>query len=108
AKVGTRIGELTVAALDDLPKVVAECGIAIGIIATPAVAAQEVADRLVDARGPSLLHFAPPGVNAPPRVSLRQVRPAIELQILSFYEQRRVPGGDGHRGDVARAKERVR
>src|SRR5205823_7009695 len=35
AKVGTRIGDLSVAALDDLPRVVADCGIAIGIIATP-------------------------------------------------------------------------
>src|SRR5215471_15213302 len=108
AKVGTQIGDLTVAGLDDLPKVVAECGIAIGIVATPAVAAQEVADRLVDAGVTSILNFAPAVVTVPAGVSLRKVDLAIELQILSFYQHRRVPGVDGQRGDVARAKERVR
>src|SRR5262249_52503588 len=108
AKVGTRVGELTVAALDDLPKVVAECGIAIGIVATPAVAAQEVADRLVDAGVTSILNFAPAVVTVPAGVSLRKVDLAIELQILSFYQQRKIPTVDGQRGDAARARERVR
>ena len=36
--------------LDDLPELVAELGIAIGIIATPAAGAQDVADRLVGGR----------------------------------------------------------
>ena len=107
AKVGTRIGDLSVAALDDLPRVVADCGIAIGIIATPAGAAQEVADRLVDAGVTSVLNFAPAVVSVPPGVSLRKVDLAIELQILSFYQQRKVPGVDGQRGDVPRAAEGV-
>ena len=107
AKVGTRIGDLSVAALDDLPRVVADCGIAIGIIATPAGAAQEVADRLVDAGVTSILNFAPAVVSVPPGVSLRKVDLAIELQILSFYQQRKVPGVDGQRGDVPRAAEGV-
>jgi redox-sensing transcriptional repressor len=107
AKVGTRVGDLSVAALDELPRVVAECGIAIGIIATPAGAAQEVADRLVDAGVTSILNFAPAVVSVPPGVSLRKVDLAIELQILSFYQQRKVPGVDGQRGDVPRAAEGV-
>jgi redox-sensing transcriptional repressor len=108
AKVGTRIGDLDVTALDDLPRVVAECGIAIGIVATPAAAAQEVADRLVDAGVTSILNFAPAVVTVPPGVSLRKVDLAIELQILSFYQQRKVPGVDGQRRDAPRAAERVR
>ena len=107
AKVGTRIGDLSVAALDDLPRVVADCGIAIGIIATPAGAAQEVADRLVDAGVTSILNFAPAVVSVPSGVSLRKVDLAIELQILSFYQQRKVPVVDGQRGDVPRAAEGV-
>src|SRR4051812_22727721 len=47
-KVGTRIGELEVRHQDDLPGLVHEHDIVIGIIATPAAAAQEVADRLVE------------------------------------------------------------
>src|SRR6266545_2146048 len=46
-KVGEQVGELTVDHIDDLDRVVKEEQVAIGIIATPATAAQEVCDRLV-------------------------------------------------------------
>ena len=61
------------------------------MIAVPAHAAQEVADRLADAGIRSILNFAPTVVTAPDDVSLRKVDLAIELQILSFYQQRRDP-----------------
>jgi len=93
AKVGTKIGELEVEALDDLPAIVSGRKIAIGIVATPAGAAQEVADRLVDAGVRSILNFAPTVVTVPDGVSLRKVDLAIELQILSFYQQRRQAAG---------------
>jgi redox-sensing transcriptional repressor len=108
SKVGTPVGELTVDSLDDLPRLVADRAIAIGIIATPAGAAQEVADRLVDAGVTSILNFAPAVVTVPAGVSLRKVDLAIELQILSFYQQRKIPAADGQRGSVPRAAEGVR
>src|SRR6478735_7783028 len=88
-KVGQSVGDLTIESLDDLPTIARSRGVAIGIIATPAHAAQEVTDRLVDAGVTSILNFAPTVVSAPPGVSLRKVDLAIELQILSFYQQRR-------------------
>ncbi|MGQ0803226.1 MAG: redox-sensing transcriptional repressor Rex [Actinomycetota bacterium] len=90
-KIGERVGELKVEALDDLPVIVAEREIAIGIVATPAAAAQEVADQLVNAGVTSILNFAPAVVTVPGGVSLRKVDLATELQILSFYQQRRGP-----------------
>ena len=84
--------DLRVRALDELPAIAAEEGIAIGIIATPAPAAQEVADRLVAAGVSSILNFAPALITVPPSVSLRKVDLSIELQILSFYQQRRSGG----------------
>src|SRR2546425_2376150 len=107
AKVGTRVGKLKVEALDDLPRVVSDRTIAIGIIATPASAAQEVADRLVDAGVTSILNFAPAVVTVPPGVSIRKVDLAIELQILSFYQQRKIPSGDGQRSGAPRTAEGV-
>ena len=56
----------------------------------------------------SILNFAPAVVSVPSGVSLRKVDLAIELQILSFYQQRKLPGLDGQRGDVPRAAEGVR
>ena len=48
-----------------------------------------MADRLVAAGVTSILNFAPTVVTVPDGVSLRKVDLAIELQILSFYQQRR-------------------
>jgi len=70
---------------------VADREVAIGVIATPAAAAQEVADRLIAAGVGSILNFAPAVVSVPSRVSLRKVDLATELQILSFYQQHRPP-----------------
>jgi len=92
-KVGRRAGDLEIESLNDLPRVARDRSVAIGIIATPAHAAQEVADRLVDAGVMSILNFAPTVVAAPAGVSLRKVDLAIELQILSFYQQRRQVAG---------------
>jgi redox-sensing transcriptional repressor len=87
-RVGEVIGDLVIRHVDDLPAVVAELGVAIGVVATPAHAAQEVVDRLVAAGVRSILNFAPASVTVPPIVSLRKVDLAVELQILSFYQQR--------------------
>jgi redox-sensing transcriptional repressor len=86
--VGTEVGGLVVRHLDDLKEVVTDEGISIGIIATPPGSAQEVAERLVDAGVKSVLNFAPSVVNVPPDVTVRKVDLSIELQILSFYQQR--------------------
>jgi redox-sensing transcriptional repressor len=90
AKHGKRIGDLMVEPMEELPRIVAERAVAIGIIATPAPVAQEVADALVTAGVTSVLNFAPAVINVPEGVSLRKVDLSIELQILSFYQQRRL------------------
>jgi redox-sensing transcriptional repressor len=93
AKVGTMLGDHEIRHVDELPRLVAERGIAIGIVATPASVAQDVADRLIDAGVTSILNFAPAVVTVPPGASLRKVDLALELQILSFYRQRDGAGG---------------
>ncbi|HEX6422657.1 MAG TPA: redox-sensing transcriptional repressor Rex [Acidimicrobiales bacterium] len=93
--VGTEVNGITVRHIDEIGDIAGDMRIAIGIIATPASAAQEVADRLIAAGVTSILNFAPTIVTVPPEVSLRKVDLAVELQILSFYQQRR--GGDAAR-----------
>ena len=95
AKVGERIGSLTVRSVAELPTIVEELGVSVGVMATPAGAAQDVADALVRAGVRSILNFAPAVVTVPEGVSVRKVDLAVELQILSFYQQRRVPGTPG-------------
>ena len=93
--VGTVINGITVRHINELGQIAAEHQIAIGIIATPASAAQEVADRMIEAGMSSILNFAPTIVSVPPDVSLRKVDLAVELQILSFYQQRKAGADAG-------------
>ncbi len=86
--VGTEFGSLPVRHLDELKEAVVNESLCIGIIATPPASAQEVAERLVDCGIKSILNFAPAVVNVPPDVQIRKVDLSIELQILSFYQQR--------------------
>jgi redox-sensing transcriptional repressor len=109
AKVGTMLGDHKIRHLDDLPALVEELGISIGIIATPAVGAQEVADLLVAAGVTSILNFAPAVVTVPDHAQLRKVDLALELQVLSFYGQRESIGASLREelGVVAEMKETV-
>jgi redox-sensing transcriptional repressor len=95
SKIGRKANGRIIESLDDLPRLVRDRGITIGIIATPAAAAQPVADRLVAAGVKSILNFAPAVVTVPKEVSLRKVDLATELQILSFYQSH------GHRLEEA-------
>ncbi|ROO51352.1 redox-sensing transcriptional repressor [Micromonospora sp. Llam0] len=95
-RVGEQINGLVVRHIDDLPAVAAEESIAIGVIATPAAAAQQVADQLVAAGVTSILNFAPCVLVVPAGVDVRKVDLAIELQILSFHEHRKSASGHDH------------
>ncbi len=76
---------------DDLEQIVADHGVAIGVIATPARAAQDVADRMVGCGITSILNVAPTVLNVPAGVDVRKVDLSIELQILAYHEQRKAP-----------------
>jgi redox-sensing transcriptional repressor len=104
AKVGERIGNLEIRHLDELQDIATEQRLAIGIIATPGSGAQDVADRLVVAGVSSILNFAPVVLAVPDHVSIRKVDLSIELQILSFYQQRATdPAAGGLSGLDAQA-----
>lgn len=89
----TRLGEevagLNVRHADELEQIVDDLGIAIGVVATPARAAQLVCDRLVAAGVTSILNFAPAIVQVPEGVDLRKVDLSTELQILAYTNSAR-------------------
>jgi redox-sensing transcriptional repressor len=86
-KVGRRVGDHTVEPFADVEDIVTQRGASIAVLATPAVAAQGVTDRLVAAGVTAILNFAPARISVPDHVSVRKVDLSTELQILSFYEQ---------------------
>lgn len=91
--VGSRIGGRAVVPFESLAPLPGE-GV-IGVIATPAPSAQQVADRLIAAGVRSILNFAPTVLTVPADVQVRGVDMASELQILAFREQNaRGPQGE--------------
>jgi redox-sensing transcriptional repressor len=87
--VGRQIHGLAICDLTDLEDVVRRTGAAIGVIATPAEAAQAVTDRLVYLGVTSILNFAPTVLVVPEGVNVRKVDLGQELQILAYHEQRK-------------------
>lgn len=83
-KIGQQWDPLTVEPVGMLGAVVKERSLEIGIITTPATAAQEVADLLIEAGILGILNFAPRRLFVPEGVNLRNVNLAIELESLSF------------------------
>ena len=89
AKLDTVVGGVRVRPLSDLAQIVSSKGVSIGVVATPPGAAQDAADRLVKVGVTSILNFAPVVLSVPAGVTVRKVDLAVELQILSYHEQRR-------------------
>ena len=84
-----QVAGVDVLPFDELEEIVALNAVAIGVIATPAVAAQDVADRMVACGITSILNFAPAVLSVPAGVDVRKVDLSIELQILAYHEQRK-------------------
>lgn len=83
-KVGTRIGSVKVLPIEQLEEITRQNQTQIGIIAVPAAAAQEIADKLIKAGVQAILNFAPVVLNVPPQIELRNVDLAVNLEVLTF------------------------
>jgi redox-sensing transcriptional repressor len=72
-------------AIEDLPAIVGQHHVEIGIIAVPPPAAQEVYNRMADAGLCAILNFAPIQLSVRDRIKLKSVDVRISLESLSFY-----------------------
>lgn len=80
--------------VEKIPQILFEQEIKMGIIATPAQAAQAVASKLIEGGAKAILNFAPVRIVVPDRVKLRNVDLSIELEALSYFLGRKgIPGG---------------
>jgi redox-sensing transcriptional repressor len=94
AVVGTTLRGMVVHHVLELAEVVTAENVAIGLIAVPADAAQQVCDVLVAAGVTSILNFAPCVLSVPAHVDVRKVDLAAELQILSFHDYQKSTRAD--------------
>src|SRR3954464_13434489 len=84
--VGMQVGDLRVRDFSDLESVVADDEIVVGVLAVPSAAAQDVADRLVDAGVKIVFNYSEQLLQVPPDVTVHTSSPAVDLlYALYFY-----------------------
>jgi redox-sensing transcriptional repressor len=85
-KVGEEINGVKVRHTDDVKTVVEEEDIVVGVLAVPTIAAQELADSLVDAGVKIIFNYSEALLHVPPEVTVHTSSPAVDLlYALYFY-----------------------
>jgi redox-sensing transcriptional repressor len=85
-KVGKRLPNgLIIDHVDQLEEVVKECNVHVGVIATPASAAQSVANQLILAGINGILNFAPIQIQVPDCCHVENVDFTIKLDCIAYH-----------------------
>lgn len=89
SKIGKVWQGVEVKDVENIPQILPLKEIKIGIITTPASAAQEVADKLVKGGVKGILNFAPTRISIPKEVKLKNVDLSMQLENLSYFLAKR-------------------
>jgi redox-sensing transcriptional repressor len=85
-QVGREVGGVAVRHFDELETAVSDEEVVVGVLAVPAAAAQEVADRLVGAGVKIIFNYSEQLLQVPPEVTVHTSSPAVDLlYALYFY-----------------------
>ena len=93
ARIGARLGQVQVQDVLKMVSALRRRRIKIAIVATPAGAAQGVADLLVEGGVTSILNFAPAQLVVPAGVKVQNVDLSVLLKTLSYHTARAARGG---------------
>ncbi len=85
AKIGQQWGALTVMDSSGMEEFIQKEDVKIAILAVPAKAAQEVAERLVKAGIQAILNYAPIVLRLPEDVLVEHIDPVAHLQYMTYY-----------------------
>ncbi len=83
--IGSQVGSVVVQDVAQLEEAIREKGIKIAILTVPAQAAQETAERLVDAGVKAILNYAPITLMLPESVRVQHIDPVLHLQRMMYY-----------------------
>lgn len=83
-KIGYKLNGIEVFPTSKLQEVVTAENAKIGVVAVPAVAAQDVANMLIETGLKAILNFAPTVLNVPADIELRNVDLSVNLEVLTF------------------------
>ncbi len=85
AKIGKRVGDFIIRDAKEMVSAICQANIRIAMICVPAQAAQDVANRLVEAGVKAILNYAPISLSVPAGVRVQYIDPAIGLQRMTYY-----------------------
>jgi redox-sensing transcriptional repressor len=85
AKIGQKIGNFTIQDTATMVEKIKSAGIKVAMLTVPASAAQEAADKLVQAGVKAILNYAPISLNVPNGVKVQHIDPATHLQRMTYY-----------------------
>jgi redox-sensing transcriptional repressor len=85
SKIGQKVGDFVIEDSTQLVERLQACKIKVAMLAVPASAAQEVADKLVQAGVRAILNYAPTALNVPGSVHVQHIDPSTHLQRMTFY-----------------------
>ena len=85
AKIGEKVGDLAIRDVKEMVSAIRAEEVKMAMLAVPAPAAQQVADKLVEAGIKAILNYAPVSISLPSHVHLQYIDPVIGLQRMSYY-----------------------
>jgi redox-sensing transcriptional repressor len=84
-KVGHRVGDLVVSSTAEIPELVRDRNIIVGVIAVPAESAQEAADELIDAGVKIIFNYSEALLDVPSDVAVHTSNPAVDLLYALYF-----------------------
>ena len=85
SKVGQKVGDFLVEDSSKLVERVRTAKVKMAMMTVPAAAAQDVADKLVQAGVKAILNYAPTSINVPNHVHVQYIDPSTHLQRMTYY-----------------------
>jgi redox-sensing transcriptional repressor len=84
-KIGKQAGRYTIQDSANLIEKIREAGVRVAMIATPASAAQDVAEKLVEGGVRAIVNYAPITLSLPTEVHVEYIDPLTHLQRMAYY-----------------------
>lgn len=84
-KIGTMVCELPCYSVEDMPRIIDELNIRIGIITVPAAYTTEIAEQLVNSGIKGIVNYTPKPIEVPDNVYLEEYDMITTLEKVAFY-----------------------
>lgn len=85
SKIGQKAGGFTVEDTSHMVERIRAAHVKMAMISVPAAAAQDLADKLVQAGVRAILNYAPVSLSVPDNVYVQHIDPATHLQHMTYY-----------------------